>query len=750
MDRRQFLVFGSITPILAACGGGEGTGPSKATGVNAPATASVTGLAGSATPGVADASGNRASRLGYCSDGRFLLDNRPFVMAAGELHPQRIPSEYWDHRIKMTKAMGFNTISIYDFWSEHVTYDANRNPVGFDFDKDRNNLGHFLDLCKDNNMWVFLRPGPFVDAYWDLGGIPAYLLTHDDMVLRTSTNATYMAAVNSYIAAIAPLVRARLSSNGGPILMVQVENEYTTYAKDTNYLKTVRDLWYKNGIGGPGNNNNVLMSTNNGINADGTVFNSAAALTDMPIGGDPFGINADLTGTFDSVVRRYNYSVPAFSSETYSGWDTMGSHPSMYPSGNAGTIATTLDLFLKHGVSFAVYVAHGGTSFGYGASGDYSNWLMDPNVTSYDYRAPINEQGSKAYNIADATGKLTTSSFDQIRNAFTSALNIGQTPDHSGYFFPYTLRGPNDPADAPPASTCLLTLPPPANPMIALSRQNITLKPQASIWDNLPTALDSTTGPLSCESCGVFSGCGAAYSTTLSNVSGTRSMTFQYLADVATVFKDGKLVAIVDRRLAPGKLNDASINVGTISANSSTVTIDFGPTPQSAKIDIFVYAFGHAHKEFSNGDWARYYRKGIWGGVTLSAGSTSPAQNISVVNWTMYPLPMTSDYIKSLKPLTGNPRPGMFYSATFDLQTLGDTYIDVSAWNLGVVWVNGHNIGRHFASTSPQKALFCPSTFLQTGTNQVVIFDNYVTDVSKVYIELLNVQSTYNSNPAVV
>lgn len=94
------------------------------------------------------------------------------------------------------------------------------------------------------------------------------------------------------------------------------------------------------------------------------------------------------------------------------------------------------------------------------------------------------------------------------------------------------------------------------------------------------------------------------------------------------------------------------------------------------------------------------------------------------------------------------PRAGMFYSATFSLDTIGDCYVDISTWTLGVVWVNGHNIGRHFASASPQKMLFCPAPCLLRGANRIVLFDTYVTDTTNAYIEFSNVQSTYNASQA--
>lgn len=746
MDRRQFLILGMAAPILAACGhAGDGTGTSPAARLHKPAAS------GTVRPtGAAHAA---PSRFTANTDGCFLLDGKPFTMAAGELHPQRIPHQYWDHRIKMVKAMGFNTISVYDFWSEHVSrYDSASGTPGYDFANGRNDLGGFLDLCRANNMWVFLRPGPFVDAYWDLGGIPGYLLATDGIRLRSSADKAYMDAVESYISAIAPIVAARLSGNGGPVLLLQVENEYTSFGYDTRYLQAIRALWEKHGIGGCANGDNVLLSTNNGINGNGSVVHAAAALTDQPIGGDPFDIGAGpgFTGTFDRTYALYRQ--PAFSSETYSGWDTLGSADAMYPQNdNVDGIGTWIDRFLHKGVSFSVYVAHGGTSFGYGAAGNYdaARGLFDPDVTSYDYRAPINEQGSKAYNRADAQGKLSLSTFDDIRTAFASALKGGRSPDGFAYAVPYSARGPLDPVGAAAALSAPPALPAP-KPMIALSRAHIALTPLATLWDNLPAAIESTKGPLACESVGMYAGCGVVYSTMTPPLSGAQYLTLSSLADVATVFLDGALVGIIDRRNRQGPaLGEVSLgDHSSHGAARSVIKLDFGNTARSARIDIFVYTFGHAHKEFTgvSGD---AFRKGIWGEAYLTARPSSAATRVPLTRWSIHPLPMASPaYIQALKPLAaGQPaRAGMFYAATFDLDTLGDTYVDVSTWNLGFVWVNGENIGRHFASASPQKILFCPATCLRKGANRIVIFDNYVTDLAQVHIELADVQSTYYSS----
>jgi beta-galactosidase len=707
VNRRTFVGAATLFPILTACGGSSNSNP--------------------ATP---SNPGAGAARFTAATNNGFLLAGKPFFMAAGELHPGRIPYQYWDQRIKMVKSMGFNTVSMYDFWNIHETdFDPAVGPR-FDFATDERNLPRFRDLCMSNNMWVFLRPGPFIAAFWDMGGIPAYLLKNDGIVLRSSTDAIYMDAVERYIKAITPVITPRLSCNGGPIIMVQVENEYTSIGRDKNYLKAVRNIWQKNGIGV---NGNVVLATNNGFIGD-TVYSPETALTDMPIGGDPllFGEAADAYA---------KYHQPIFGSEIYSGWDSHSSSSSMYGDGDAPYNAKQLAAYIKglllEQTSFAIYVACGGTSFEYGASGvyDLKKFTFATNVTSYDYRGPINEQGSRAVNLYDAKGNVTTSSYDATKAEFASALAVSGTA--------YSLKGPLDAVGAA-ASTTAIPAAPASTPMIALAASSMPLTSLASIWDNLPAPIASTTGPLPCERVGMYSGCGIVYQTTTPDISGIQYMTIERLSDVATVFVNGTLTTIIDRRPNTGRPTGTVVYADTVSAARSVVKIDFGTTTQKALIEIFVYTFGHAGDTSENWDT---FRKGMWRSVFLAADKLPSSTKTALPNWNMYPLPMPSSYVSSLKSFgsTSLNRPGKFFSASFNLAAVGDAYLDLSTWNLGAVWVNGHNLGRHSASVGPQTRWYCPGTWLNAGSNQLVIFDNYITDATQMRVALLDTPSVYQN-----
>ena len=196
--------------------------------------------------GVEQSSINQKSSHTFAIDSaNFLLDGKPFQIISGEMHYARIPKKYWRHRIKMAKAMGCNTIATYVFWNYHEVKKGK-----FDFETENRNIGEFIKIVEEEGMWLLFRPGPYVCGEWDLGGLPPYLLSIPDIKLRC-TDSRYMKEVEKYVARIAKEVRPYLITNGGPIILLQVENEYGSYANDRNYLKQLKELWIKNGINIP-------------------------------------------------------------------------------------------------------------------------------------------------------------------------------------------------------------------------------------------------------------------------------------------------------------------------------------------------------------------------------------------------------------------------------------------------------------------------------------------------------------------
>ena len=409
----------------------------------------------------------------------FLLDGKPLQIMSGEMHPARIPSVYWRHRIQMAKAMGCNTIAAYLFWNY-----LEPQPGKFDFKTENRDVAKFFRICQEEGMWVILRPGPYVCGEWELGGIPPYLLRIPDIKLRCM-DPRYTQAVDRYIGQVASRVKPLLVANGGPILMVQVENEYGSYGNDRTYMEWLRKTWVKHGVAGPV------------YTADGPTeyMLEAGSLPGAAVGLDSGG----RLGDWD-LAERMNPGVPVFSSETYPGWLTHWGEN--WASASTEGISEEVKFLLDNRKSFNLYVIHGGTNFGFTAGANSGGKGYEPDVTSYDYDAPIGEQGN-------ATAK------------YTALRELIQ-------------RYRSTPIPAVPAAIPAISIPP------------ITMENLTSVWDNLP-APQSSPQPKPFEAYGQDYGF-RLYRTRLVGHHYGR-LSIKDLHDYATVFLDGKYIGKLDRRL---------------------------------------------------------------------------------------------------------------------------------------------------------------------------------------------------------
>lgn len=303
----------------------------------------------------------------------FMLDGKPFQIRSGEIHPQRVPREHWLHRIRAAKAMGLNTIAFYVFWNALEQEDGSWDFSG------RNDIAAFIDLCQQEGMWVLFRPGPYVCGEWDLGGLPAYLIQGDETKLRYTGNQQFMKAQTRYLEKVAKIAIPRLCKNGGPILMVQLENEYGSYKSEHDelaYIEWLKRFWESKGAGP------FYLSEGSAAHHLRFVPRGVA------VGLDP----ADNAWQMQTALRVAP-GVPVFSSETYPGWLRH------WGEGNWTPTRRTLDSvrwYMRDGVSFNIFVLHGGTNFGLtaGANTNPDGSKFEPDLTSYDYGSPIGENGN--------------------------------------------------------------------------------------------------------------------------------------------------------------------------------------------------------------------------------------------------------------------------------------------------------------------------------------------------------------------
>jgi beta-galactosidase len=300
----------------------------------------------------------------------FLLDGRPHRILAGALHYFRVHPGQWADRVHKARLLGLNCVETYVPWNFHSPA-----PGRFDTDGPRD-LGRFLDLVAAEGMHAIVRPGPYICAEWDNGGLPAWLLAQPGIGLRRN-EPRFMAAIAEYFEALLPIVAARQVDRGGPVIAVQVENEYGAYGDDPGYLHGLVDLIRAGGVVVP------LL----------TCDQADDAMLDR--GGLPELLR---TVTFGSrsverlaTLRRHQPTGPLMCGEFWNGWfDSWGLQHHVAP---AAANAQDLDDLLAAGGSVNLYLLHGGTNFGLtNGANDKGTYL--PITTSYDYDAPLSERGA--------------------------------------------------------------------------------------------------------------------------------------------------------------------------------------------------------------------------------------------------------------------------------------------------------------------------------------------------------------------
>lgn len=312
--------------------------------------------------------------------GNFVYDGKPIQIHSGEMHFSRVPAPYWHHRLKMMKAMGLNAVATYVFWNFHETA-----PGKWDWSTDNHNLRGFLKAAADEGMMVILRPGPYACGEWEFGGYPWWLQKVKGMQIRVN-NKPFLDSCRVYINQLAKQVSDYQITKGGPIIMVQAENEFGSYVsqrKDISladhhkYSAAVRQMLLDAGF-------NIPMFTSDGSWLfEGGVIEGAL----------PTANGEDDVNKLRKVVDQYHGGVgPYMVAEFYPGWLDHWNEP--FVKVTANQVAKQTKKYLDAGVSFNYYMVHGGTNFGFTSGANYNNDKnIQPDITSYDYDAPISEGG---------------------------------------------------------------------------------------------------------------------------------------------------------------------------------------------------------------------------------------------------------------------------------------------------------------------------------------------------------------------
>jgi len=323
-------------------------------------------------------------------DGQFLLNGKPFRIISGEMHYARIPRAYWRGRFRMAKAMGLNTVTTYVFWNAHEP-----RPGVYDFSGNLD-VAEFIREAQQEGLYVILRPGPYACAEWEFGGFPAWLLKDHSTIVR-SRDPKFMEPAARWIERLGKELAPLQIGNGGPIVLVQVENEYGSFGDDHVYMQDIRRMLVDAGF-----TKSVLYT------ADGADEVPAGSLPELPVGINFGGGDEGAAKEEFAKLKKLRPNGPFLNSEFWDGWfDHWGSKHGVT---NATNQASNLDWMLRQGYSVSLYMFHGGTSFGWmnGANSDGKNY--EPDVTSYDYDAPLDESGRpmpKYFLFRDVIAKAT-------------------------------------------------------------------------------------------------------------------------------------------------------------------------------------------------------------------------------------------------------------------------------------------------------------------------------------------------------
>ncbi len=327
------------------------------------------------------------ARHSFTVEGKqFLYDGKPYRVLSGEMHYPRIPREYWRDRFRKARAMGLNTITTYVFWNVHEP-----RPGAYDF-SGQNDVAEYIREAQQEGLNVILRPGPYVCAEWELGGYPSWLLKDRELVLR-SADPKYMAAMRTWFGRLAQEIKPLLLANGGPIIAIQVENEYGSFGDDHAYMEGVKQALIDSGMTG------VLYT------ADGPSVIPKGGLPELPAVIN-FG-TGDAKSSF-AELDKLRPDGPRMSGEYWAGWfDHWGDKHSVT---DGQKQAEEYAWMIGQGYSVSMYMFDGGTSFGWmnGANSNGTNY--EPDTTSYDYDAPIDERGApraKFFAFRDAIAKVT-------------------------------------------------------------------------------------------------------------------------------------------------------------------------------------------------------------------------------------------------------------------------------------------------------------------------------------------------------
>ncbi|KAI7843402.1 hypothetical protein COHA_003000 [Chlorella ohadii] len=625
-------------------------------------------------------------------DDQLILDGKPIQVISGSMHYFRIHPSLWEDRLARAAAMGINTVEVYTPWNMHEPYPGQYVWSGMA------DLERWMDLIQEAGLKVLLRPGPYICAEWDNGGFPHWFASSKvagGRTMRMRTNdPVYLDHVERWWAVVFSKLRHYLHANGGPILMVQVENEYGFCGEDKDYLRRLMNITRTH------LSSDVLLFTTDppGVASRGSIM-----------GEDLYTVVDFGPGWFDpssafaaQAAMNAPGKSPPFCSEFYTGWLTHWGEAMANTSTEVLVKDTKILLeWANSTASLSFYMIHGGTNFGFWAGANVDGERYLPHITSYDYDAPISEAGDycqpgigggcKYYVLRDLIAK------------------------HTGRSLPE----------------------PPPRPAIR-SYGRVDLKDSLPLMEAVPALFSG--GGIRAEVPDIMEEYGQRwglilYRTQLPAKALDKDGALDLGSvphDYATVFVDGELAGRLDR-----------------SEPATNLTLPARHTQGKGKgnhiqLDILVEAMGRQNFGCDTGNWD-------WKGLT-SQNVTLNGKRLRV--WEVFPLQL--DDVSDLAYASGrsgdallsaarrllaapavvgarNADAPAFFRGTFEVDAanavrgpsghLADTYLALHSWSKGIAWVNGFNLGWYWPRLGPQMTLYVPGPVLREGSNEVVLLE---------------------------
>ena len=566
-------------------------------------------------------------------EGNFFYDDKPVQIHSGEMHFARVPKAYWRHRLQMIKSMGLNTVCTYVFWNYHET------AAGvWDFKTESRDIAAFIKLAAEEGLMVILRPGPYACAEWEFGGYPWWLQKEKSLVIR-GNNPSFLDSCKTYINQLATQVKNLQITHGGPIIMVQAENEFGSYVAQRKDIPLQDHKAYSAAI------KKQLMEAGFDVpffTSDGSsLFNGGTIAGALPTANGEDNIE-----NLKKVVNEYhNGAGPYMVAEFYPGWLDHWTEPFVKVS--TDEVVSQTKKYLEAGISFNYYMIHGGTNFGFTSGANYDKKHgIQPDITSYDYDAPISEAG------------WATPKFLALRQLFQQNISSAIPPI--------------------PAPINVIEI-----PFIKLNKAvdlfALKEKMQPVINDTPKTFEDLNQGN------------GYVLYSKYFTQPASGKLEINGLRDYAIIYVNGQKQAELSR-----------------VSNTYSCDIDI---PFNATLDILVENMGR----INYGADIIHNLKGIISPVTINGKSITGG-------WKMFCFAMDKEpglklYVN--KYIKDHP---VIYNGSFNVAKPGDTFLDMSKWGKGIVFVNGHNLGRYW-SIGPQQTLYLPGCWLKKGTNTISIFE---------------------------